>query len=69
MKLVVPRIIHYCWFGDKPLSANALRAIESWKKYAPGFEIRCCDESVLDIGEVAWTRDAYNAKKYAFVAD
>lgn len=69
MKLIVPKIIHYCWFGDKPLSANAVRAIESWKKYAPGFEIRCCDESVLDIGEVAWTRDAYNAKKYAFVAD
>lgn len=69
MRNAVPKIIHYCWFGDEPLSENALRAIESWKKYAPGFEIRCCDESVLDLGEISWTRDAYKAKKYAFVAD
>lgn len=69
MRNAVPKIIHYCWFGDEPPSENALRAIESWKKYAPGFEIRCCDESVLDLGGISWTRDAYKAKKYAFVAD
>lgn len=69
MRDSVPKIIHYCWFGDEPLSENALRAIESWKKYAPRFEIRCCDESVLDLEGISWTRDAYKAKKYAFVAD
>lgn len=69
MNSVTPKIIHYCWFGKKQLSKSALQAIDSWKTYAPGFEIKCCDESVFDPGSVSWTRDAYEARKYAFVAD
>lgn len=64
-----PNIIHYCWFGSGELSEAARITLASWEKYAPGFEIRCCDENVLDVNCCEWTRKAYAAKKYAFVAD
>lgn len=69
MKQDVPNIIHYCWFGYGELSDTAKRVLLSWEKYAPGYEIRCCDENVFDINTCEWTRKAYEAKKYAFVAD
>lgn len=64
-----PRIIHYCWFGHSELSDIARKSLASWGRYAPGFEIRRCDESVFDVGAHAWTREAYAACKYAYVAD
>ena len=64
-----PHVIHYCWFGRDELSTTARKALESWKRFAPGFEIRCCDESVFNTDFCEWTRRAYAAKKYAFVAD
>lgn len=65
----IPHIIHYCWFGRGELSDTAKKALASWEKYAPGFEIRRCDESVFDVNSCEFTRKAYAAKKYAFVAD
>lgn len=65
----VPKIIHYCWFGGGELSKSAKKTLASWKRFAPGFEIRRCDESVFDVSSCDWTRKAYEAKKYAFVAD
>lgn len=65
----VPRIIHYCWFGHGELSDTARKTLASWERFAPGFEIRRCDESVFDVDSCEWTRKAYAAKKYAFVAD
>lgn len=65
----VPHIIHYCWFGHGELSDTAKKTLASWKEYAPGFEIRRCDENVFDVDSCEWTRRAYAAKKYAFVAD
>lgn len=64
-----PHIIHYCWFGHGELSTTAKKTLRSWERYAPGFEIRRCDESALDVSQCEWTRKAYAAKKYAFVAD
>ena len=69
MTAITPHIIHYCWFGHGELSDTAKRVLASWEKYAPGFEIRRCDESVFDVNCCEWTRKAYAAKKYAFVAD
>lgn len=64
-----PKIIHYCWFGHGELSASAKRAIASWRRYAPGFEIRRCDEDTFDVASCKWAQDAYAAQKYAFVSD
>lgn len=69
MTAITPHIIHYCWFGHDELPDTAKKALASWEKYAPDFEIRRCDESVFDVNCCEWTRKAYAAKKYAFVAD
>ena len=65
----VPKVIHYCWFGHGELPETAQKSIETWKAYAPEFEIKRWDESNIDIGECEFAREAYSAKKWAFVSD
>ena len=65
----IPHIIHYCWFGGKPLPESAQKYIGSWKRYFPGWEIRRCDESNFDVNACLYTRQAYEKGKYAFVSD
>lgn len=63
------KIIHYCWFGGKPLPKLAKKCIKSWEKYLPDYEIKRWDESNFDINVTNFSRDAYKAKKWAFVSD
>ena len=65
----IPKIIHYCWFGRNPLPKSALRCIASWKKFLPDYEIKRWDESNYDVNKIPYTKEAYEAKKYAFVSD
>ncbi|MCQ2796285.1 MAG: glycosyl transferase [Bacilli bacterium] len=65
----IPKIIHYCWFGHNPLPSTAVKCIESWKKNMPGYEIKRWDESNYDVNKVPYMKEAYEAKKYAFVSD
>lgn len=66
---MIPKKIHYCWFGGKPLPALAIKCIESWKKYLPDYEIIEWNEQNFDVNINFYTRAAYEAKKYAFVSD
>ena len=66
---MIPKIIHYCWFGGKPLPKSAIKCINSWKKFFPDYEIREWNESNFDVNMIPYTREAYAAKKYAFVSD
>lgn len=66
---MIPRTIHYCWFGKTPLPKLAKRCIESWKKYCPDYEIICWDESRFDVNYNQFSHDAYKAGKWAFVSD
>lgn len=66
---MIPKVIHYCWFGGKPLPKDALEYIESWKKYLPDYEIKRWDESNFDVNSIPYTKEAYQAGKYAFVSD
>lgn len=63
------KIIHYCWFGGAPLSSVAESSLASWKKFAPGFELKRWDESNFDCHCCKWASDAYDARRWAFVAD
>lgn len=63
------KYIHYCWFGDKKLSKLAKKCIKSWKKYLPDYEIVCWNEKNVDLDECPFVREAYDKKKWAFVAD
>lgn len=65
----IPRIIHYCWFGRKPLPGSVRRCIASWKKYFPDYEIREWNEDNFDVNIIPYTREAYDRRKYAFVSD
>lgn len=66
---MIPKIIHYCWFGgnEKPELIN--KCIESWKKYLPDFEIMEWNEENFDVNSYQFTRSAYEKKKWAFVSD
>ncbi|WP_339868366.1 glycosyltransferase [uncultured Algoriphagus sp.] len=66
---MIPKIIHYCWFGNGELSSSEICCIESWRKFCPDFEIRLWNESNFDINFCEFTKIAYKQKKYAFVSD
>lgn len=66
---MIPKKIHYCWFGRNPLPESAQKCIASWRKYLPDFEIIEWNEDNFDVNSIPYTREAYEAKKYAFVSD
>lgn len=66
---MIPKKIHYCWFGRNPLPKSALKCIASWKKYLPDYEIIEWNEDNFDVNSIPYTAQAYQAQKYAFVSD
>lgn len=66
---MIPKKIHYCWFGGKEKPEDVKKYIASWKKYCPDYEIKEWNESNFDIHENDYCREAYEAKKWAFVSD
>lgn len=66
---MIPKVIHYCWFGSAPLPPLAEKCLASWKKYLPGYEIRRWDETNFNVNAHPYTREAYKAGMYAFVSD
>lgn len=66
---MIPKIIHYCWFGANPLTESALTCISSWKKYFPDYEIKEWNETNYDVAKLPYIKEAYEAGKYAFVSD
>jgi hypothetical protein len=66
---MIPKVIHYCWFGRGPLPPLAQKCIASWKKFLPGFKIKEWNEDNFDVNILPYTADAYRAGKYAFVSD
>lgn len=66
---MIPKVIHYCWFGRNQLPESALKCVESWKKYLPDYEIKEWNEDNFDVNIIPYTAEAYKVKKYAFVSD
>lgn len=65
----IPKIIHYCWFGGKPLPKSCRKMIATWEQNLPGYEIWRWDETTFDVTSSAFVSAAYQAGKYAFVSD
>lgn len=65
----IPKVIHYCWFGRKPLPSKAVKCINSWKKLCPDYEIIQWNEDNFDFSSCDYSREAYEVGKYAFVSD
>lgn len=66
---MIPKVIHYCWFGRNPLPKSAKKCIASWKKFFKDYEIKEWNEDNFDVNIIPYTYDAYEAKNYAFVSD
>lgn len=65
----IPKIIHYCWFGQNPDTELKIKCIESWKKYCPDYELRLWNEDNFPIEKYPFAQRAYADKKWAYVAD
>lgn len=66
---MIPKIIHYCWFGGNEKPKLFKKCYKSWKKYCPDYEIIEWNESNFDLNCCDYVREAYEAKKWAFVSD
>lgn len=66
---MIPKKIHYCWFGGKELPELAKKCISSWEKFCPDYEIIRWDESNFDLDQIPYTRWCYDNGKWAFLSD
>lgn len=67
---MIPKVIHYCWFGGNPKPKLAEKCIQSWRKFCPDYEIIEWNENNFDIASAPlYVRQAYAAKKWAFLTD
>ena len=66
---MIPKIIHYCWFGKGEMPELYKKCVDSWKKNLPEYQIMRWDEDSFDINTNEYVKRAYENKKYAFVTD
>ena len=66
---MIPKIIHYCWFGRGEKPSQAQMCIESWKKNLPEYQLKEWNEDNFDINQNRYVREAYENCKFAFVTD
>lgn len=66
---MIPKIIHYCWFGDKEIPKALQGYIHGWENICPDWEIRLWNEYNFDVNGNSFTKSAYEQKKYAYVSD
>lgn len=66
---MIPKIIHYCWFGGNPLPEDTARFIEGWRTLNPDFQIIQWDETNFPINYCIYSAEAYAMKNWAFVSD
>lgn len=66
---MIPKKIHYCWFGHGEMPELAQRCIASWHKYMPDWEYKLWNEENFDVNSIPYTKEAYAAGKFAFVSD
>lgn len=66
---MIPKIIHYCWFGRGEMPELYKKCIASWKKVLPEYEIKFWNEDTFNINSNTYVRDAYQNRKFAFVTD
>ena len=66
---IIPKTIHYCWFGRGEKNELMKKCINSWHEFLPDYEIIEWNEDNFDINSNTYVKEAYENKKYAFVTD
>lgn len=67
--ILIPKVIHYCWFGGEKLPKSVQKCIESWRKYCPDFKIKEWNESNFDLKICDYVEEAVEKEEWAFVSD
>ena len=67
--MIIPKYIHYCWFGSNPLPKKYVLYMETWKKYFPDYKIILWNENNFPVEQFEYAKEALKAKKMAFVSD
>jgi len=66
---LIPKKIHYCWYGPNKKSQRIQDCIKSWEKILKGYEIICWDEGNTPFKEIPVLRRLYNQEKWSFLSD
>lgn len=66
---MIPKVIHYCWFGRSEMPQSAKDCIASWHELMPDWEYKLWNEENFDVNQNSYTKEAYEAGKFAFVSD
>jgi mannosyltransferase OCH1-like enzyme len=66
---MIPKVVHYCWFGKGEMPKLAIKCIKSWEKYLPDYQLKLWNEDNFDLTINSYLSEAYHARKYAFVTD
>ena len=66
---MIPKKIHYCWFGRGEMPQLAKDCIASWHKFMPDWEYKLWNEDNFDVQSVPYVKEAYESRKFAFVTD
>ena len=66
---MIPKIIHYCWFGRNQIPSGYQHYINSWKRFLPNYEVKEWNEDNYDVNCIPFSKEAYEVKKYAYVSD
>lgn len=66
---MIPKIIHYCWFGGGKHPDIVKKCLKSWQKFCPEYEIKLWNEDNYDVSKNTYLQQAYQARKWAFVSD
>ena len=66
---MIPKIIHYCWFGGNPIPKEYTRYMESWKKYCPDYKLKKWTEDNFNFDHCPYYEEALRKKKWAFASD
>lgn len=66
---MIPKKVHYCWFGKGQLPELATKCIESWKKFLPDYDFVLWNEENFDVNSILYVKQAYENRKFAFVTD
>ncbi|WP_298755780.1 glycosyltransferase [uncultured Psychroserpens sp.] len=66
---MIPKIIHFCWLSNDEYPKSIKKYLDSWKKKLPDYELRLWNTERFDVNSTTWTKQAFEAKQYAFAAD
>lgn len=66
---MIPKVIHYCWFGRNPKPKLAQKCIASWRRHCPDYELVEWNEDNFPIDQYPYAKYCLNTKKWAYLSD